>query len=200
MADYNGAPVTYGAHLCTIAQVRAADRALADTAKYPDAKITEAIETAEQTIEQAAHVAFIPHERTYTTLGSGTARLLLPDNAIRAVTSVMVGGVALTEAELAALVVREWGAIDRSVIWTADAAIVVTYQHGLDTPPGPIMKSCIILAVEELIPSAIPARATATTVGDQMYRITVAGRDGETGIPYVDTAIARFGRKRPAMA
>lgn len=189
-------PIAAGPHLCTIADVRAADRALADTAKYPDARIIAAIETAEENLEREAHVAFIPRTCTYTTVGDGGTRLSLPHCAIRSLTSATVGGTAL----LATIVVREWGALDYALGWTKDKTVVVVYEHGEDAPPAPIVRSCVILAVEELIPSSIPARATATTIGDQMFRVTVAGRDGAFGIPYVDTAIKRFGRRRPVIA
>lgn len=189
-----------GGFLFELGDLRAANRVLSDGTKYPTERLDDARVSAEQMIEEAAQVAFVPRGRTVTVLGSGIYRLILPDNAIRRIVSVTIDGTALTADELAALVIREWGAVDSANVWTKDATIVVTYEHGLERAPGPISRAAIILAVEELIESGIPSRATATTIGDQTYRITVAGRDGVTGIPYVDSAIAQFGRKRPAIA
>jgi hypothetical protein len=73
--------------------------------------------------------------------------------------------------------------------------VTVHYVHGYNYPPGAITRAGLILSREYLIKSDIPGRATATTVGDQLFRITVAGRDGVTGLPEVDAAIAQFGRK-----
>lgn len=185
-------------HICTITDVRDHNRALQDSTKYQDSKILDAIEVAEQIMEEAAMVAFVPREKTVTLYGDGTRTLILPDVEVATIDAMSVNGVALTETELASLVVRKSGLLT-GMYFTAGAELTITYTHGFTTPPAPIVRACITLAVEALIPSTIPARATATTVGDQFFRLTVAGRDGVTGIPEVDSAIEQFGRRRPVL-
>lgn len=185
-------------HICTITDVRDHNRALSDSSKYSDSKILDAIEVAEQIMEEAAMVAFVPREKTVTLYGDGSRTLLLPDVEVATIDAMSVSGVALTEGELANLVVRKSGLVT-GMYFPSGAELVITYTHGFASPPAPIVRACIILAVEALIPSGIPSRATATTVGDQFYRITVAGRDGVTGIPEVDSAIDQFGRRRPVL-
>ena len=62
--------------------------------------------------------------------------------------------------------------------------------------PGPIARAAVILCREYLAATELPGRATATSIGDQMFRLTVAGRDGATGLPEVDSAVEQFGRRK----
>jgi hypothetical protein len=43
-------------------------------------------------------------------------------------------------------------------------------------------------------------RATAVFTEASGYRLTIAGRDGPTGLPEVDAVLQQFGRKVPGLA
>lgn len=181
-------------HYFTIAELRAfRPRELENAVKYPDAKLDEARSVAESAFEKAARVAFVPRSATTTLIGHDGDTLVVPSHVLRSVQAVTIDGVALTADQLSALKVRSWGGIVRATGWDDGAEIVVTYSHGYDAPPAPVKDAVMKLAVEAAIPSAIPARATAQNVGDQYFRITVAGRDGHFGIPDVDLVLKDYG-------
>jgi hypothetical protein len=189
-----------GGHLFEIAELRAFDDALT-TADYSGAACRAARTAAEMRLEASAHVAFVPRAARYSARGDGTGRLRVPQNAIRSVISATDDGTALTAAELAAIVPREWGALDRpsGYVWTKDAACSVHYEHGEDFPPEPVRTAAMILAREYLVGSGLPARATVEQTDVGFFRLSIAGQDRPTGIPEVDavTSPEGFGRRRP---
>ncbi len=185
-----------GGHLFEIAELRAFDVALASTAKYTASLVRAARTAAEQRLEQAAHVAFVPRARRYSTVGDGSYRLLVPDTALRGVPrEASIDGTALTAEELDALIVREWGAFDREdALWTQGDAVEVWYEHGLDAPPEPVRSAAMVLAREYLVASSLSSRAVTEATEIGFFRLSIAGRDGATGIPEVDEVIREFGR------
>lgn len=206
-----------GGYLFEISDLRAQDRAFADVTKYPSSLLREVRTWVEAVIEgpRAAQVAFVPrHTRIalngnspdlnrgfYPLLYGGDYRdLITPDFEIREVYSASINGTALTQAEVDAISIDD-NVLHRSagVQWPAwpwgKGNIVLHYEHGFDAPPGAITRAALLLAREYLVKSDIPGRASATSIGDQLFRLTIAGRDGVTGIPDVDAAIDQFGRK-----
>lgn len=188
-----------GGYLFELKDLRARDRAFADTGKYPTALLDSKRFEVEDTLEsqKAAAVAFVPRGRRVTLDGSGRAAIALPDLEVRELYSITVDGVALTSGELNAVIIDDaWLHLESSV-WTKGVRnVAVHYAHGLDAPPPPITRAALTLAREYLAGSDLPGRATATSIGDQMYRLTIAGRDGVTGLPEVDAAVDQHGRKR----
>lgn len=193
-----------GEYLYTIAQFRAFDSAFTNATKYPDSYVRQVRDSIQDQIEgvRAAAVAFVPRSRRVTVDGTGRAALFLPDVAVREVLAVTIDGTAWSSQEIA-----DGITIDDGVLWlTGDGPgslwprgrrnVALHYVHGHSSPPGPIARAALLLAKEYSVPADVPSRATATSVGDQLFRITVAGRDGITGIPDVDAAIDQFGRKR----
>lgn len=186
-----------GGYLFEIADLRAEDRAFENVDKYPTDDLRTVRTWVEDVIEgpRAAAVAFVPRSRRIAINGTGRTALMVPDLALRTVESVTVDGQPWTPEQVATLTV------DDGVIWATESwpegvrNIEVHYTHGHDTPPGAITRAALMLAREYLVKSDIPGRATATSIGDQMFRLTIAGRDGVTGLPDVDAAIAQFGRK-----
>ena len=205
-----------GGYIFEIADLRASDRAFTDVNKYPT-ELLRAVRTAvEDVIEgpRAAQIAFVPRHtravidgtgpdltRAYNPLLYGNERrmLIAPDFAIRQVYSGAINGVTLTTEDLAGIQTSD------NQLWRVSALqypawpyghsnIQLHYEHGLDRAPGAIKRAALILAREYLIKSDLPGRATATSIGDQMFRLTIAGRDGLTGIPDVDAAIKNHGR------
>ena len=206
-----------GGYLFEIADLRTMDRAFTDTVKYPSATLRQVRNWVEDVIEgsRAAQVAFVPrgarvtldgtspdYTRGFSPLlyGADYRGLIVPNYLVRQVHSGSVNGTALTQAEIDAITISDnllWRSA--GVQWPAwpfgKSNITLHYEHGHDRTPGAITRAALILAREYLIKSDLPNRATATSIGDQLFRITVAGRDGITGIPDVDAAIDQFGRK-----
>lgn len=187
-----------GGFLFEIADLRNQDRTFT-LDKYPSPVLREVRSWVEDVIEgpRAANVAFVPRASRITIDGSGTHALPLPNLDVREVYAVTVNGTAWSEDDLAqitpadGLLFLEWGKV-----WPGGKRnITLHYSHGLDRPPGAITRAGLMLAREYLVKSDVPGRATATSIGDQLFRLTIAGRDGVTGIPDVDAAIDQFGRK-----
>lgn len=192
-----------GGFLFSLAELRGRDSSFTNTTKYPDAVLAVARVRVEQTIEgpQAARVAFVPRGRRVTLDGTNRAGIRLPDFEVREIYSASVDGTALTSDELADLIIDDGVLWRSSGVWRSGRRnVVLHYAHGLDFPPGPINRAALTLAREYLVDPGIDlGRATATTVGDQTYRLTIAGRDGVTGLPEVDAAIEQHGRSRLMM-
>lgn len=206
-----------GGFLFEIADLRARDRAFKDLTTYPSTYLRQIRTAVEEVIEgkRAAKVAFVPRGRrtvvdgTSPDLTRGYSPILygqdyrglrLNDFEVREVYSVKVNDLSLTQTELDAIDIDDdtlWRS--SGVVWPAWAFghrnISVHYTHGHDRPPGAITRAALILATEYLIASPLPGRATATSIGDQIFRLTIAGRDGITGLPDVDAAINDHGRK-----
>lgn len=201
-----------GGYLFEIADLRALDRAFADVVKYPSALLRAVRDAVEATIEgpRAAQVAFVPRgarvtldgtspdlSRGFNPLlyGTDTRVLQAPDFELRDIISVKINGDALDQTGLDALTADD-NRIHRPTGWPhGHRNIEIHYTHGRDQAPGPITRAALILAREYLAKTDLPGRATSTTVGDQTFRLTIAGRDGTTGLPEVDAAIDQHGRK-----
>lgn len=224
VTDPNNVPVAWvdvwelvGDHIFEIAELRTMDRAFTDAVKYPNEALRAVRIAVEEVLESntAAGVAFVPRgrrvkidgtapdfTRAYSPLlyGNDTRSLMVPDYEVRSVYSAKIDGVALTVGELADIQIAD------NVLWRkagvqwpswpyGHSNIVLHYEHGYDRAPRAITRAALILAREYLVKSDLPSRATATSIGDQIFRLTIAGRDGVTGIPDVDAAINQFGRK-----
>ena len=205
-----------GDYIFEIAELRAQDRAFLDATKYPTETLKQVRIAVEDVIEgaRAGQVAFVPRGRRIKVdgnapdyrlgwipmmYGNDYRTLLAPDYEIRKIHSCKIDGTALTQTEIDDLGISD-NQIWRSngVQWPAwpfgHKNIEIHYEHGRDRPTGAIRRAALILAREYLIKSDLPGRATATSIGDQIFRLTIAGRDGLTGIPDVDAAIKNDGR------
>lgn len=186
-----------GGYLFEISDLRGEDRAFTDATKYPSDALRAIRTIVEDTMEspRAAGLAFVPRGKRITIDGNDASFLIVPDYALRSVVSVKINGVALTGEEVATLTVDD-DAVHAPFIWPAgNRNIEIHYIYGLDRAPTPITRAALMLAREYLVKSDLPGRATATSIGDQWFRVTIAGRDGVTGLPEVDAAINQFGRK-----
>jgi len=185
-------------HYFTIEELRAEYPELSSETKYTDAKLAADRDYAEQRFERAARVAFVPREVAEALIGDGRTVLLLSAIVeVGPLTDVSIDGVPLTEPQLAEIVVRRYGAIERADLWPAGAEIVVEYVHGYDEPPEPVKGAVMMLAAERALPSTIPYRATSLSTDLGNYRISQADKTGRTGIPEVDAVIAQFGEDKP---
>ena len=183
----------------TVDEFRAACPELVNEAKYTPAKLEAARDFAEQWFEAAAHVAYVPREATETLVGSGSRNLFLSRwAAVVAVTAVSIDGVPFTAEDLAELVTRQYGVVERARRWPSGSTIVVAYQHGHDEPVELARTAVMLLAAEHAKPSTIPARATSISTDLGSYRISQADATGKTGIPDVDAIIGLLGADKPA--
>lgn len=206
-----------GGYLFEIADLRAFDRDFANASKYPTEYLRKVRTWVEDVIEgpRAAKVAFVPrgrrvlldgnnpdYTRGYSPLLYGTEYrgLIAPNFELRELYAATVNGVDIPSEQLPAI------KLDDNVLWRTAGVqwpswpfgkhnVKLHYVHGFDRAPGAITRAALLLAREYLVQSPLPGRATATSIGDQMFRLTIAGRDGVTGIPDVDAAIDQFGRK-----
>jgi hypothetical protein len=189
-------------HLFEIHELRAYDPSFSDATRYTADDIRKARDTASQRLERAAGVAFSAQRKSVTLSGDGTTRLLVPDVMVTSVVSVTVDGTAVDASTVKS---EAHGALIRSGgdIWPATAPnnIVVVYEHGYASVLGDVRKGAMAVAREHLVPSATPARATSQSTDLGEFRISVANLElgRPTGIPEVDTVIALYGQKRPAV-
>ena len=183
----------------TIEELRAAYPELSNEAKFTAAKLELARSFAEQWFEAAAHVAYVPREVTELLTGTGSRNLFLSRwAAVRPVTAVSIDNYALPAGELAELVTRQYGVVERARRWPAGSTIEVTYPHGYAAPVELAKTAVMMLAVEHAKPSTIPARATSISTDVGAYRISQADATGKTGIPDVDAVIGLVGADKPA--
>lgn len=206
-----------GGYLFEIADLRSMDRAFQDLTKYPADYLRQVRTMVEDAIEgpRAAQRAFVPRgrrckvngsspdlTRAYSPLMYGTdyRGLLTPDFDLRELYACTIDGTPLTIDEINAITLDDnhlWRG--GGVQWPAwpfgHSNISLHYTFGLDRAPAPISRAALILAREFLVTSPIPGRATAQAIGDTIFRLTIAGRDGIFGLPDVDSAIDQWGRK-----
>lgn len=161
---------------------------LDDESAYPDDEVEEARDDAEEMLEEAAGVAFVPRQETVVVDGPGHADLFLPRPKARAVIAASVGGVALTGDELAAITPTSGGAY-RAAGWPQGRNnIVVTYEHGYPQPPRRIRRAARILTKALLVDRLVDDRASRIEVEGGL--ITFATARGESfDLPDVNAAI-----------
>lgn len=203
-----------GNHLFEIGELRDMDSSLSSSTTYTPAQIRKARDEATQRIETAAQVPFSRRVKRDTLSGDGTTRLMLDDTDIIEVLSVQIFGedvgvdlldedftaVELADVEIDA---KEGVLVRTDHDWPeGHDNITVEYEYGYQTTPGPVRRAAMLLAIEALVPSSLPPRATSqsTDLGD--FRISLANPDAgrDTGIPEVDAVIAQYGRRRPRIA
>lgn len=191
-----------GGYLFEASEMRAFDKAFVNVSLHSDAKMRAARTAAEQRLERACRVAFVPRARRLVIAGGGMSALHLPDNAVRRVVSLSVDDVAFTADELAGLDVREWGRVmrDDGLTFEEGARVEIFYEHGEDYPDAPVVQAAMLLAREYLVRSALSSRSTVEATDVGFFRVSVAGPDRPTGLPEVDAVIADFGRRRPRVA
>ncbi len=189
-----------GAYLFEVGDLRAYDAELT-TAAYPSDSIVELREAITERFEKVAGVSFVPRgDRAYLD-GSGSAVLVLPKRQPISVVAITVDDVALAAEDLADVKAYDSGELvwDGGV-WTAGFLNVqVLYEHGLQPVPGPVHRVAMMYAAHELKKrvSEENPRATGLSTDAGFWRLTIAGRDGPTGLPEVDAVLADFGRRAP---
>jgi hypothetical protein len=193
-----------GRHLFTVAALRAFDAPLANETKYPDAVVRTVRDEVTERFEEVAEVSFIARGARDVISGDGSATLLLEHPEARSVVSVTVDGIALEAGSLANLRLDPSGVLvwDGGSFTAGIRNVSVLYEHGFATPPLPVVRAAMKYARYLLLNSVLDQneRATAVFTEASGYRLTIAGRDGPTGLPEVDAVLQQFGRKVPGLA
>lgn len=197
-----------GGFLFTIADIRAFDATLANATNYPAQKITDVRDAVEETFEheQVGRVAFRLRGSRDKLDGTGTDTVILNHVEPTAVISAKVNTIAFTSPELADLRLYATGKVTRDQLgaWGHGVDNVeVFYTHGLITPPAPIHIAAMRFARYLLVEAAfgISERSSGVfTEGGLGYRLTIAGRDGWTGLPFVDSVLKQYSRRVPGFA
>lgn len=181
-----------GGFLFTVADFRAMEARFADATAYPATKIQEARTLAEQALENACNVAFVPRYHRERLDGSGGYVLLTRWPKVRAIRDVKIDGTAISAPDLALAVGRPVG-IYSPTAWTyAYGNVEVTYEHGWkQSDPGrpPAGRPAMMIARDIIAPSQFDARTTRfETDGGIM---DFARANGDFGIPEVDAFVGR---------
>lgn len=215
-----------GAHLFTVAEARAFDKAqLASATKYPEAAIEEARGRIADAFAAICGVQFAPRYRRVvldgqvpqSQWGYGLATdpflqlplasgLALPDPRVTALRSVetrvlgQASWVALTGDDLADVILLPEGVIYRESrgIWPYGRQNVrVGYECGYPQPPFDIRRAALILLVDQLIARDIPQNAVLQVSDLGNFRVAVAGERGSYfGLPLVDSVLDLYARQR----
>lgn len=193
-----------GRHLFTIADLRAFDTVLTNETKYTDAMVRTLRDEVTERFEIEAEVSFIRRGARDTVSGDGTSTLLLDHFEAGVLVAVKVDGTALSVEDLANVKVHPFGMLewDGGTFAVGIRNVSVFYEHGFATPPLPVVRAAKKYARYLLLNSVMDQSERATAVFNEMggMRLTLAGRDGPTGLPEVDAVLKRFGRAAPGFA
>lgn len=184
-----------GGHTYDIAEIRARYAEWSDPEAMPASRLRRNRDAVEDLFERYTRPAMYPRARTVVLDGDGCSVLFLPDMYVHAITSATVGGVALDGGELDALSIDASGIVRRATgAWTwGHQNISTTYEHGLRQVPEDIHDAAVALARATLTQPATPDRATSISTDSGSFRLTIAGKDGPSGLPIVDAVLERWG-------
>lgn len=173
---------------------------VSDATKYPTARVEAARAWIEAIIERECGTSFVV--RDHTDVVDGGNRTVSVRRYARAVTAVSVAGVALTAAELAALVITPTGQLYRTsgyALWPKGIQNVsVTYSAGYSTTPPADLKDAALWAARWKLldrKSGIPDRALSIANEFGNINLATAGRERPTGLPEIDATIVAWRRK-----
>ena len=176
----------------TVAEARAL-QPLNDAATYPDAAIDAARVGAEEAIEEACGVAFVPRTAAETLDGAGATGLALRWPKVRTVTSASVDGTALTAAELLEVKTTSTGLYWPAYWAVGTSNLVVEYEHGFDVPPYRGKSAALRLTKHFLIDNPGDDRVLRVDTDAGAYVMSTPGMRGQSfGIPEVDSFIADY--------
>jgi hypothetical protein len=194
-----------GGFLFSIAELR---KRLPDTTAYPTSALIDARTAAEQDLEEACGIAFVPRfKRDTFTVRRPTDELVLKWNHVRTLRGVTVDGVALSGTDLSFLALEpESGILRRytpswwgtQISSTFQSTVAVSYEHGEDQAPEFVRRAALDLA-SEIAPqdaggsASIDPRAESIVTQDGTIRLHTRASAIDYGIPTVDAAVARYG-------
>lgn len=175
-------PATADEHYFTLAELRAEQ----DIVPYGDSAIEPNRELAEQVIERACGVAFIPRRRIEVSTIGASGRIYLLQPKVRVIEAVNDGNDWTSEQVLALA-----GSL-RGVQWAPGTQVTVTYTHGYDAPPLRIRRAAMLATRVWTTKGPVDDRATQIATDGATINLATPGVLGSvTGIPEVDAAIAQ---------
>lgn len=188
-----------GGFIFTVADLRASYAPFANTTNYPSATLKTIRDAVEDVFESdtVTRRAFRPRGNRQSVLGSGSDTLYTGVNDIYKVVSLVVssGGVVGTPPTVSTI--RPYPDTTLRVesgTWSW-GTVTVLYEYGIRSVPAKIKLEALKYAKSLLLEGPLDeGRATAVFSDIGGYRLTIAGRDGPTGIPSVDAALAQFSR------
>jgi hypothetical protein len=194
-----------GAHLFTVAEARAfGDRALANSTVYPDDLIIDARERITDWFAVICSVSFTPRFRRVLLDGSGTCTMWLPNTKVSRVFTLTQDGLALDIATANALdlsadvYVYPTGRLERRSAWRYDFQnVIAEYEHGHAAPPDDISRAGMMLARYDLTTNQLADRFLSFQNDLGVIRQSVPGWKFPTGIPIVDSVLARYSHCAP---
>lgn len=183
-----------GSFLFSVADLRAQEPKLTDASAYPAAALQALRSAIEERFEQVAGVSFTRRGRRARLNGRGLATTMLPDRLVTRIVSASIDDEALDVDDL--VLEQEIGRLEGGTFSAGTQNVEVVYEHGWWPTPGPVARAGLEFAVEELLASPLEGgRATAVFTELGGYRLSIAGRDGSTGLPAVDAVLQQYGRK-----
>lgn len=199
-----------GSPLFNLPDLRAADRAFADTAKFPTGALSAARDAVTDEFARICGRSFVPKGDVYTTTLDNTGFVLLPHADVTKLISVTVDG---TTQDVTTLQLDPIGTIGGlptlqaatlSQLWNGSVGsgapgpgvVVVTYEYGFSFVPNDLYRAAVQRArfILASIASGIPDRATSfvATEGGSFTLATPGSGVWQTGIPDVDAVLARY--------
>lgn len=199
-----------GSPLFNLPDLRAADRAFADTAKFPTGALSAARDAVTDEFARICGRSFVPKGDVYTTTLDDTGFVLLPHADVTKLISVTVDGVAQ---DVTTLQLDPIGTVSGlptlqaqtlQQLWSGSigsgapgpGVVVVTYEYGFSYVPNDLYRAAVQRArfILASIASGIPDRATSfvATEGGSFTLATPGSGVWQTGIPDVDAVLARY--------
>lgn len=173
-----------------------------DTTAYPVADLVTARQYAEETLEDACNLAFVPRYGSWSFIGSGRWEpLVFPRNDVRLIRSALNNGVALTSQQLANLMIDRGVAISGQVgtgwafVWSWNTPCVIRYEFGRDYPSADESLAALDIATDVLPKiqaaqaSGVDPRAVEVITQDGTVRFDIGDDVARFGIPSVDRVV-----------
>jgi hypothetical protein len=200
-----------GHHLFSVAEARASDPALADTARFTTARIEAVRAQITEEFETICGVSFVPRYRLDVLSGTGFVNMALPRMKVTAIRSVeyrtsgAATWTAYTADDLADLYIEDYGWVlreTRGTFTTGRRNIRIGYEYGYEQVPYAIKQAALTLCRYKLVEQNATDRTLSMTTefGTTQLSTPNPERNRWYGILSVDTTLALYPNRVPAVA
>ncbi len=174
----------------TLADMRAANTDLADCDRRPAEVLAMARLVACARVEAITRVSWMTRRVTETVPAPAGLTLRLQHPEVQQLHALSVAGASVPPSEVD--VAAASGVLTRGGGWGSDT-VTIDYSHGR-TPPPELAAAIRDLAVFSAATwgARVPERATAVSTDVGMFRLSMPGRDGPTGLPEIDAVLAPY--------
>ena len=179
-----------GGFLASVAEIRA-ESPLSNTTTYPTTSIIAARTIAEQALEDACDVAFVPRYAREVRNGNGSTDILPFRPLPRSVISAVVDGTTVTDV----VIDQERGTFYRAAGWgSTRQGVTLKYEAGYAYPPANCAQVVAKLVKFLLVDSPANDRATsiASDEGTQ-FLVTAGVRGAIFNIPIANAFVESYG-------